>query len=680
MSTKAQQSDLIKPDDSVREVLARYPEAVVVFDRHGLAGCGGPQGPVEPVAFFAAVHHVDAQRLLHDLNEFVASLEAGSAAEPQAPAAREAEAPPLYPRFLKASLLVAVGGGFSLGLWALLRAASGVPTAPLSWAELVQAHGQAQLWGFVGLFIMGVAYHAVPRFRGVRLAGVALRLAALSFWLTLAGVLLRLAFLAVPGWWAYPVLAASALLLALGTACFGWAIIRTLRQGQRGELYEGYLEAGIAWLGVAALHQVIAAAYLWAAGGRVLPARLDEPLLTAFLLGFVVLTVLGVSARTLPVFLGLRASRPALLRAALWLLSPGVAAVALALGLSDDLTPALSRWLLLAGQALVLAGVLAFVAGLRLLEPRASQVPDLAAQNIPRSFQDFVRAAYVWLLAAAAIWAFLALRAAAFGQGTLMTESSAGRHALALGFVTLMVMGMATRIVPVFRGSPLFSAGMQRAAFWLVLASVTPRVAVELGWGYGSRLDPLLSASGVLGFLGMALFAANVWLTLEGRTLLRPAQAPPAPEAGVGPIGPRTPLSEVVARVPDALRLLSDHGLYMLRDPEHRQAALRTLDLEQAARMSRVDVAPLVDALRRAEAGEGPGARVRADMLVAEVLARYPRTLEVFLAHGFTPLANPAMREKLAATVTVAQAAQLRGVALGPLLDALNQAAREDQP
>lgn len=676
MTSKAQQADLIKPDDSVREVLARYPEAVVVFDRHGLAGCGGPQGPVEPIAFFAAVHHVDAQRLLHDLNEFVASLQAGTAVAPQAPAAREAEAPPLYPRFLKASLLVAVAGGFSLGVWALLRAASGVPTAPLSWAELVQAHGQAQLWGFVGLFIMGVAYHAVPRFRGVRLDGASLRLAALSFWLTLSGILLRLAFLAVPGQWAYPVLTASALLLALGSACFGWAAIRTLRQGQRGEVYEGYLAAGIAWLGVAALHQVVAAAYLWAADSRVLPVRLDEPLLTAFLLGFVVLTVLGVSARTLPVFLGLRAARLALLRAALWALNPGVAAVALALGLSDGATPALSRWLLLAGQTLVLAGVLAFVAGLRLLEPRASQVPDLAAQNIPRSFQGFVRVAYVWLLAAAAIWAFLALRAAAFGQGTLMTESSAGRHALALGFVTLMVIGMATRIVPVFRGSPLFSAGLQRAAFWLVLASVALRVALELGWGYGSRLDPLLSASGVLGFLGMALFAANVWLTLEGRTLMGRVQAP---AAGAGPIGPRTPLSEVVARVPDAVKLLSDHGLYMLRDPEHRQAALGTLDLEQAARMSRVDVALLVDALRRAEAGEGPGGPVTADMLVADVLARYPRTLEVFLAHGFTPLANPAMREKLAATVTVAQAAQLRGVDLGPLLDALSQVAREDQ-
>lgn len=676
MSSKAQRASPIKPDDSVREVLARYPEAVAVFDRHGLAGCGGPQGPVEPVAFFAAVHHVDAQRLLHDLNEFVASLEAGTAPAPQAPAAREAEAPPLYPRFLKASLLVAVGGGFSLGLWALLRAASGVPTATLSWAELVQAHGQAQLWGFVGLFIMGVAYHAVPRFRGVRLSGAALRLAALSFWLTLAGVLLRLAFLAVPGRWAYPVLAASALLLALGAACFGWAVMGTLRRGQHSELYEDYLAAGVAWLAVAALHQAVAAAYLWAADSRVLPAQLDEPLLTVFLLGFVLLTVLGVSARTLPVFLGLRASRPALLRAALWLLSPGVAAVALALGLPDGVTPALSRWLLLAGQTLVLAGVLAFVAGLRLLEPRASRVPDLAAQNIPRSFQSFIRVAYVWLLVAAAIWAFLALRAVAFGQGTLMTESSAGRHALALGFVTLMVIGMATRIVPVFRGSPLFSASMQQAAFWLVLASVTLRVAVELGWGYGSRLDPLLSASGVLGFLGMALFAANVWLTLEGRTLLRPAQAP---AAGVGPIGPRTPLSEVVARVPDAVKVLSDHGLYMLRDPEHRQAALRTLDLEQAARMSRVDVALLVEALRLAEARETPGGRVQADMLVADVLARYPRTLEVFLAHGFTPLANPAMREKLAATVTVAQAAQLRGVDLGPLLDALNQAAREEE-
>jgi hypothetical protein len=49
--------------------------------------------------------------------------------------------------------------------------------------------------------------------------------------------------------------------------------------------------------------------------------------------------------------------------------------------------------------------------------------------------------------------------------------------------------------------------------------------------------------------------------------------------------------------------------------------------------------------------------------------------LPVFLAHGFTPLANPMLRAALASRVTVGQAARMQGVALGPLLADLQAAA-----
>lgn len=49
-------------------------------------------------------------------------------------------------------------------------------------------------------------------------------------------------------------------------------------------------------------------------------------------------------------------------------------------------------------------------------------------------------------------------------------------------------------------------------------------------------------------------------------------------------------------------------------------------------------------------------------MRVSTLLAQAPGVLPCLLRHGFTPLANPAMRHALAPTVTLAQAVRLRGL------------------
>jgi len=50
-----------------------------------------------------------------------------------------------------------------------------------------------------------------------------------------------------------------------------------------------------------------------------------------------------------------------------------------------------------------------------------------------------------------------------------------------------------------------------------------------------------------------------------------------------------------------------------------------------------------------------------ADMKVAEIIARWPLALEVLVAQGFTPLANPVARKTLARAVTLEQACRLQG-------------------
>jgi len=88
-------------------------------------------------------------------------------------------------------------------------------------------------------------------------------------------------------------------------------------------------------------------------------------------------------------------------------------------------------------------------------------------------------------------------------------------HANLLGFVSMMIFGVAYHVVPRFSGAPLRSrraaqvhlfvanaglAGM--VGSWLLRGSV-PAVAV-----------PLLAAGGILSTAGAFLFIGNVWLTL----------------------------------------------------------------------------------------------------------------------------------------------------------------------
>ncbi len=53
---------------SVADIVKACPTARRVFDKYGLKGCGGEHGPTETLEFFAAVHNVDVDALVGELN------------------------------------------------------------------------------------------------------------------------------------------------------------------------------------------------------------------------------------------------------------------------------------------------------------------------------------------------------------------------------------------------------------------------------------------------------------------------------------------------------------------------------------------------------------------------------------------------------------------------------------
>lgn len=580
----------IDPGMCVRDLIAAHPSTVPVLARHGLMGCGGAQGPVEPLRWFARVHHVDLDQLLAELREAVRTG-AVPAEAPMSPAGVAREN--LYRRFLKAALLFTFTGGAALGAWALAVMALRGRLGGIG-RGLLQVHGHYQLFGWVGLFVVGVAYHILPRLAGVPLPSY--RLAATSFVMLVAGTVLRFAQALDPSGLRSALLIGGAALEVAGCGVFAWIVGRILRsQSGRMTAYQGYLAAGSVWLLVAALVNLQHAWYLSSRAVFEVPAYLNLPYLTAFLLGFVTFWILGVSLRTLPVFMGLRI-RPGL--AARLLLPLTASIVVMTAGEAAYLAGGggAARLVFGVGGVGVAVCLILFTWSLGILGRREGG-PE---PGIDRGYEKSLRLGYAWLAISGAMLASFSLLAIA---GREMDHAFVGayRHALTVGFITTVMTGMASRIVPVFRGVPLYSTRLREWTFWLLAVGNVVRVVFQsLSAVGGPAWLRVAGISGVLELAALLLFGVNLWKTLDTETADEVAAAGWRP-----PIASETKVGDLLAAYPGLLPTFVANGFAALANPVLRRTVARGVSVAQACRMHGIDVQVFLGQLAEARARLG---------------------------------------------------------------------------
>jgi len=131
---------------------------------------------------------------------------------------------------------------------------------------------------------------------------------------------------------------------------------------------------------------------------------------------------------------------------------------------------------------------------------------------------SFLRASLIWLGAGVSLGVAMAVHPA------WVIYRTAHLHMLLLGFVTMMISGVAYHVLPRFAAAPLYSPRL--AAVHLVIANVG--VAVLAG-GFIVRFSstalamPMLAAGGVLSAAGAFALAWNLWRTLD-RAAVPPSQ------------------------------------------------------------------------------------------------------------------------------------------------------------
>src|ERR1035437_3888661 len=102
--------------------------------------------------------------------------------------ARETSLSRLLMTYITTGLIFMLLPGTFLGVWNLFAISSRRAPDSIS-AAWVQAHGHAQIFGWIGTFILGIGFYSIPKLR--RLNGFALPAAWTSWVLWTSGVTLR---------------------------------------------------------------------------------------------------------------------------------------------------------------------------------------------------------------------------------------------------------------------------------------------------------------------------------------------------------------------------------------------------------------------------------------------------------------------------------------------------------
>jgi uncharacterized protein involved in response to NO len=461
---------------------------------------------------------------------------------PQQPFTRVAAVP-------ATALLLGAGIGFVFAAVLSVTEATGTATGPW-WLALVQAHGHIQLFGWAGLLIIGVGLHFLPRLRGAGLAFPALvpwLLAALTSGMLLRALCQPLAALSIAPVWRVG-LALSGVLECAGVGMVIVLLVATSRRAApirtRPALWSvlPYVALAFTSLATAAVVNLVNVLLAAVSPLGIVPSAGDALNVTLGLFGFLIPMTLAMSVRSLPMYAGLdafptRTLRPTAFTYLVGLLLVSVGTVAgNQIGMWSGVAAGVGSALI---GAMLIVNTILFGRLMRLrgrLPERVTQLapaPTAAARNYVAQvraergaygpFVALIASAFTWALLGGALLAANGI-AAIVGQPPFVTLDAA-RHALTVGYIALLICGIAPRMLPGFSGGRIRSPHLVAATLWLGNLAAILRVGALLAApaldSLGSRgrlIDQL--AFGLSGPLGLALavcLLVNVWPALWAR-------------------------------------------------------------------------------------------------------------------------------------------------------------------
>jgi len=251
------------------------------------------------------------------------------------------------------------------------------------------------------------------------------------------------------------------------------------------------------------------------------------------LFGFALNAIYGFGQRLLPGMTGTRTPNWQAIRIGVAVHNAGVLARGLAhLGLGN-----VAAWVGAGGLA---AGGLLFVWAMH--GYRRTRPTDPRPEIGPESLRYYVPLAFAWLIIA---FLLLVVGETVWGVRGLAIPSAylgAVRHALTVGFLTTLIVGVAQRLLPILGHRLLCWPGLVLPILMLIGVGNILRVGLEFGTLASDAVFAWLPVSGVLEVGGLVLFSLNVLATMWSS---------PEREVRTGRVTLRTSVAALLAEYPD---------------------------------------------------------------------------------------------------------------------------------
>ncbi|HWP93066.1 MAG TPA: DUF1858 domain-containing protein [Thermodesulfobacteriota bacterium] len=574
----------IKEEMLIADIIEQYPSTKEVFEKYGV--CSGGIMPRETLGFFARAHQIELQMILAELNN--ASRRPHSTKN-EATVPGESIGEALWRRFFKSGIILGfIGwtfGAINLAYIAFNRSYFELPI------HVILSHAHLQIFGWVGLFVMGFAYQAFPRFKFVSLWNP--RLAMLSFWIMLLSILITaLSWALLPSKLFFVLGILGSFLELIGISIFLLVMVKTMNQamGKR-QFWEKYVFTALMLFLIQAIFNPLSFYLVGDASlkgnmslliGRV--AGFIAPYQDVQLFGFITMMIFGVSQRFIPFVFNIKEPSKRLGDFSFYTLF-----ISIFLALSINILThsyglkSLRPFILIPYTGLLVSSVGVIInAGV------------LGRAKAPTRELKFIRAAYVWLV----ISILLLLILPFYSQFILGAFShnyfGAYRHALTVGFISLMIMGVAAKVTPIMSGIEPRNALL--IPFILVNVGNVVRVASQILSDFQGVMSNSLAAwngfflasSGFIQVIGFSLWAYDIWGTAnEGIRLQKERSLPTGRPDRVEKF---MKVGEVLNYYPQLEEVFLKFGFKDITNPVLRRTVARTITLEMACRMHSVNI------------------------------------------------------------------------------------------
>jgi hypothetical protein len=217
--------------------------------------------------------------------------------------------------------------------------------------------------------------------------------------------------------------------------------------------------------------------------------------------GFTMNAIYGFGQRLLSGITGTATPRRGAIETTFWLHNAGVILV---LPSAVAWTP----WLEAVGTAALMAGAFAYVIGMRgfVRVRRSTPRPEVVQGLLVR----YVQLAFFWLVAGMVLLFAGNCYAAVRGQPLPHAYLGAIRHALTVGFMTTLILGVGQRLLPILEHTLLAWPWLVAPIFFFIAVGNLLRVGTELATLLVEPAFVIMPFSALLELTALTLFAANI--------------------------------------------------------------------------------------------------------------------------------------------------------------------------